>query len=1409
MPVSDPSRRVRRLVGHFTVTLFRRCVRSLSPRLHRRPPARAVTGCGTIPAMNPLAGLTMGACAGVDFPRQAILGIATHAGTAVAVGGQGWSVAAVTDDGRFFRTIVPPGRGLRGALLRDDGLWVVGEYGHISRSDDGGRSWRQLASGTSGCLFGVVADAGGRLWVAGDDGYLASSADGDTFRRVRGVAESIGRIGAGAVGVLVPTDRPGRLYTCHGKGTVTRLNLEAGVDLMSATTTPTGAIVTVGASGAVFRSDDGGDSFTRVTVPGGGLLAAVRCLPDGRVVIVGAGGLVLVSGDDGRSFARYDQFVSAATLWCCEPFGDGLLIGDGNGVVSWLGEQRTASPRATTAERRDGLFLSPWLLTALHPRRGGIPVPIRPLPAPDAAWATLRRALWASDRHAMVTRGSRSGIWDHATSDHHERRAIGERLLDPRPRAASVADDVRLVELVFERYRSFVGAFREDVEERLADFLVASLGLPEAARRLLAGLRSELPYTGVGPFGRLRELLVLADDAAYAEARSAIFDAAAAELARTPDDDRRCAHLRWTTTFLLPLGPAAGDEEGRAHRDALRHLGEFGNSRVHASALAAGDLGTLERLMESNRKNGHQFFSPFHGGRMYLASVPEVAGGAAAALIARLKPGDPWQTDPFHNDLWCRLLAHLDDERALDALLAERRAGHAWGTAGLLRAASLAPERVRAFARANGDAELEALMERGFEPEPSRSPLDDDTTFAGLGDPVGYVPPPASRGAALETALAISPDQSWRDEEAEAARRVGAAESSATWNGVSLARCDDAALEEFVAHRERWAVPTSVADLALTPVRLHGRLMALGFTFDHSARYGLIPVLRRGGVSHLPLLLAALAEPDTVELALAAAQPFGDVSIVPAVVKAFAGKKHKALARSWIVRHPRHAAAGALTMGGADPGAARVLRYLDSRGHRATIMGFAAELGVGPDARALLDADPLTAPGVKRPVVPAFAAASTLPTLDVDADLLLVQLAWSNADEVHPGVLAAKATGAPAALAAFAWALFEAWLAAGAPAREAWCLQAVGLLGDDDCARRLTVLARRWPGENASARAHAALDALLNIGTDTALININLLAEKSRYPAFAAAARERIDAIAHSRGLTADELADRLVPTLGLDEDGADVVDTGARVFRIGFDAGLMPVLRDESGAVLADVPRPGKNDDKQKVKTAKSRLAALRKDARASASLHLSRIERAMCAGRPIGAEVFLDRYARHPWMRHVASRLVWGSVVDFRVAEDGTLADIDDKLFELPVDSPVVVRHPLDLAADEVAGWSELFADYEILQPFPQLARPVFRASDTDLAAFTGRTVTYGQLRGLETRGWSRWLDSSVQMVKRLGGDTYAALDTDPGWHASDTAESVGPQRVEGVRFHGGTVADVAPREYSELVYDLHRLV
>ncbi|MET7423931.1 DUF4132 domain-containing protein [Dactylosporangium sp. NPDC005555] len=1109
-------------------------------------------------------------------------------------------------------------------------------------------------------------------------------------------------------------------------------------------------------------------------------------------------------------------------------------------MTTWTAPQASPAPLDWTPpqqplEWRDGVAVSTWLRSVLHPRRGGIATGVRPLASVEEAWAGLRRGVWSEDA-ALRGRGTPSRVWELVTSALAAERATGLRLLDSAHRVGAASEDRTLVEACRARFEYLSGP----AHDWLADFLVATHGLVEGCRRILGGLHVELPYVGVGVSGRLRELLVLADEPTYAQARDALLEVRDRKAAEHTGGLR--ADLFWATTFLLPVGPESGEEERAAHRAALRYTGRFGNVDVHASGLAAGDLGTLEKFLGANDRVRWEFFGT-SGGRIHLASVLDIAGAAAGPVLAAMKPSYPFEDHAHHNGVWCSLLAHIDDDAAREVLQRERQAGHPWATLG-------------------------PLTDPGSF-EPARDPSTGATVPEGV--PCDYTPPAAAHPVPLDPPVPVEPALRWREAEREAAERLGVSEDTVTWDGVPIGRCGTAQVTAWLEHREHWALPTTLPMLALAPLWTHERLFALGFEQHYYWVRSAMPLLLvRHGVGHVAPLLAAFADPPSVEAALQAAQPVGHVALTAPVVRAFAGKKLRRPARSWLLRHPRHAAAGAVALWSATPKDAavgRVLRYLDAQGHRPLLLAQAGERAA--DLVTLLEQDPVTTSKLPRyvtdtPLPPLIAAieggsahapgaggavAGSAGGAVADAgavEHLLARLAVCDADEVHPAVLAARDTWTARSRAAFALELFERWLTAGAPAADGWCMQAVGLIGDDAGARRLASLAKQWPGQGASARAQAALDALRHRGTDAALIELNLLAEKSRFPVFKSVAGQHIEAIADLRGLTSDELADRLVPTLGLDDDSG-TVDTDAGTFRIVFDHQLLPVVRDAAGRIHADLPKPARGEDKQRHKKAKDRITALRREARASASLHVSRLERAMCAGRRIPAAIFVDRFATHPWMSHLAHRLVWGVfagpadasaarvagegsvagpspvtatrtaeqvlVATVRVAEDGTLADVADEPVTLPPGATVGVLHPLEFPEGTLTGWAEVFADYELLQPFEQLGRPAHHITDGERSAraidrFEGRKVTYAVLRGLERHGWTRWYDASVQMAKPIGGGVHAVLNTDPGWHASDTVDSAPPQTVADLvlgRAGDRTFGTLPPVVFSELIHDL----
>jgi predicted DNA-binding WGR domain protein len=561
-------------------------------------------------------------------------------------------------------------------------------------------------------------------------------------------------------------------------------------------------------------------------------------------------------------------------------------------------------------------------------------------------------------------------------------------------------------------------------------------------------------------------------------------------------------------------------------------------------------------------------------------------------------------------------------------------------------------------------------------------------------------------------------------------------------------------------------------------------------------------VMARHGEAGMPGFAAFLsAHPEE---GLRIASVIDSPLVVPVALHALRNlKKAKGVASEWLRAHAATALATAVPMAFGKDKAARDnaqfgLRWFAANGFEAEAREAAVRHGeVAAQAlQALLDADPLRVLPARMPKLPAFFVsasfrrpelrdgAGALPTEAMDH--IGTMLAISKIDAPYVGLDIVREACSPASLAAFAWDVFEAWIAAGAPSKENWAFIALGLLGDDETARRLAPRIREWPGESQHQRAVTGLDLLAMIGTDVALMHLNGIAGKVKFKALQERAKEKISAVAEARGLTAAELADRLVPDLGLDDTGTLRLDFGPRQFFVSFDETLKPFVKDAAGVRLKDLPKPLKTDDAAMAEEATERYKQMKKDAKAIASLQVVRLELSMVARRRWSPTDFRLFFIEQPLMRHLAGRLVWGVygaddglTAAFRVAEDRTFADGDDTLYELPADARVGLAHVMDMPAATQAAFGQVFADYEILQPFRQLGRETYVLTDTErqsteLKRFADKTVATGSVLGLVNRGWERGAAQDAGWVgwfsKDVGDGLQVDVNLDPGTIVGD---------------------------------------
>ncbi|MEV5825623.1 DUF4132 domain-containing protein [Spirillospora sp. NPDC052242] len=569
-------------------------------------------------------------------------------------------------------------------------------------------------------------------------------------------------------------------------------------------------------------------------------------------------------------------------------------------------------------------------------------------------------------------------------------------------------------------------------------------------------------------------------------------------------------------------------------------------------------------------------------------------------------------------------------------------------------------------------------------------------------------------------------------------------------------------------------------------------------------------------------------------------EPFLDAKVAQVMIKYFGVWPNRGESEGWFRLHGRDAARLTVPAALRKPGPTRAraeeaLRFV-AREHGRDAVAEAARHH-GDEAAAALaglfdEDDPLDAYPDPLPEPPEALAPENLPQLllrgreqalpPAATRTFITMLLISGPREPYAGVPPVVEALDPGSLAEFAWALYQA----DRHPKE-WATPGVQYLllehGDDRTADRFAPIVKRWPKWYTwEANASNALRLFNRLETPTALRHLHMLSQKAADPKrIRFFAKRNLEAIAKERGYTTEQLADRLVPPLGLDADGTMTLDYGHRSFTVGFDEQLKPFVTDDAGKVRKTLPKPGVKDDPELAPAAYERFAALKKEARAVAAEQIKRLERAMIAGRPWTPDEFRTIFAEHPLLRHAVRRLVWSAdSTTFRVAEDGTFADVRDDAFVLPEDARVTIPHPVRA---DLEPWSEVFADYELLQPFEQLARPVYRLTDDERAAtrldrFTDSTVHFGRITGMTSRGWElgdKEDGGFRRQVMRMTGDgRHVMVFFSPGIRVY-SPEELPDQRLREVivlpgRYSGKPMplGDLDPAAASELINDLTRL-
>lgn len=872
------------------------------------------------------------------------------------------------------------------------------------------------------------------------------------------------------------------------------------------------------------------------------------------------------------------------------------------------------------------------------------------------------------------------------------------------------------------------------------DFWMADYGFEFAALAVMRSPRwafsfwSSSDYPGprslrhLDRFGlarRMRERLTQIESAAYDSAMSAL------------DAARDTAQARCAAAFMFPTNQQWVTE-------ACRTPIGLSEDRSRLELLTSVDsIDDVHRLLFATR--GASYYQDY---RHILPTLVDRFGDALVPTLGRLLRE---YLSKERVGVVAEALACLPGDAAFETLLTY--SGREGIRPGLARAIQNFPERSRRILGERDD-ELSRELLGDAVPEPAVSSADCVL-------PELLATPPWKRAAKVPSpprpphpVSAPAPEVVWTEQEIAVVRRMTERPSSPRFSWAEI--------ERKCVESGEW---TWYKDILVSgPDHLVQKFIASGWTPQWDPYYAgwLLVGLRRFGIR---LDYLALASAEKSRSPVDYVGPIRSELIATHVAQWLCGKSrtYVAAARSYLHRHGSAiapyllpAAAGAATNTRA--AAHTALRYVAARGSAEEVVE--AVRRHDPDAVALVTAvlavDPLLLLPKRVPRLPDWAR-SALATpvrladggrLSSDAvESVAVMLMMSGPVLPYAGVTQLAELCDVRSLDAFSWALFDAWWSFGAPGAHKWALDALAWFADDESVDRIAEMVKAWPSQGRGGRIPHGLDVLSTIGTDHALLTLFRLSKKGRSKPLKDKAAERLSEIAVSRGLSDEQMADRLIPDLGLDDASATVFDYGPRRFTVGFDEQLQLVVRDQDGARLKSFPKPGVRDDAEVAAESHRRFTRLKREARVVAKEQLPRLETAMIHEHRWTAAEFELIFVNHPVMVHLARRLVWGQfdesgalTATFRIAEDRSYADAEDDAAMLDPGLPVGIVHPLH---GSLAGWAEVFADYEIVQPFPQVSRDVTAATAEDLAdkrlrRFDDARAETFALLGLASRGW-----------------------------------------------------------------------
>ncbi|UWQ12323.1 DUF4132 domain-containing protein [Aliiroseovarius crassostreae] len=285
-----------------------------------------------------------------------------------------------------------------------------------------------------------------------------------------------------------------------------------------------------------------------------------------------------------------------------------------------------------------------------------------------------------------------------------------------------------------------------------------------------------------------------------------------------------------------------------------------------------------------------------------------------------------------------------------------------------------------------------------------------------------------------------------------------------------------------------------------------------------------------------------------------------------------------------------------------------------------------------------------------------------------------------------------------------------------------------------------------------TSQASSLLEVLAAKGDPLSLQIVISAATRLKQKGVQAHAGKLIEAVAEARDWSMDELADRTIPTAGLNDDGVLELPIGEeeKPYSARMDDDFKLVVLNPDGKQIKGLPA----GDDDNTKASKKQLSASKRELKQVITLQGERLYEALCAERRWPVADWRRDFRDHPLMGRLTERVIWlgedadGKIITaFRPTAEGDYVDADDN--EVTPDSFTTIRlaHGALLSDDAAKAWAAHLDDYEVKPLFAQFGRPLLaldgemgketRIEDrkgwiTDTFSFRGASTKLGYERG-----------------------------------------------------------------------------